>query len=126
MDELGSYVGQKRWIVYAYAPETNEILAYVIGKRNAATVRKLYQKLKNLQIDTYCTDEWEAFKQVFSKENHQVGKAYTRQIESVNTCLRARNRRLVRKTTGFSKKEPYQDASVKIMFYHRNYCYHTF
>lgn len=60
IDELWSYVGQKRqkcWIVYAYAPETDEILAYVIGKRNAATVRKLYQKLKNLQIDTYCTDE---------------------------------------------------------------------
>ncbi|MCS6832514.1 MAG: IS1 family transposase, partial [Flammeovirgaceae bacterium] len=49
IDELWSYVGQKsqkRWIVYAYAPETDEILAYEIGRRNAATVRKLYNKLK--------------------------------------------------------------------------------
>jgi len=60
--------------MYAYAPETDEVLAYVIGSRGIKTVKKLYQLLKNLVIDEYCTDNWTAFVRVFSQENHQIGK----------------------------------------------------
>ncbi|MCS6796738.1 MAG: IS1 family transposase [Raineya sp.] len=40
---------QERWIVYTYAPETDEILAYQIGERNATTIKQLYVQLKDLQ-----------------------------------------------------------------------------
>jgi hypothetical protein len=50
-----SYVGhkkkQKRWLIYAYAPETDEVLAYVIGNRGIKTVKKLYPLLKNFAIE---------------------------------------------------------------------------
>ncbi|WP_225987812.1 IS1 family transposase, partial [Rufibacter sp. LB8] len=61
-----------------------------------------------------------AFAQVIPTEKHKVGKAYTKNIEGVNTCLRARNRRLVRKTTCFSKKKENHDASLNLMFNYRN------
>jgi IS1 family transposase/transposase-like protein len=130
IDEHWSYVGQKkkkkRWLIYAYAPETDEVLAYVIGKRDIKTVKKLYQLLKELAIEQYCSDNWEAFVNVFSKENHKIGKHLTRHIEGVNNSLRVRNRRFVRKTCCFSKKDQYHEAAIKIMFQQRNYAYHTF
>jgi len=130
VDEHWSYVGHKkkgkRWLIYAYAPETGEVLAHVIGKRDTATVKKLYQLLKNIKIDEFCTDQWKAFAHVFKKENHRVGKDLTRHIEGVNNGLRAGNRRFVGKSTCFSKKDENHEAAIKIMFQQRNYAYHTF
>jgi hypothetical protein len=81
--------------------------------------------LRNLTIDEYCSDNWEAFVNVFSEENHQIGKYLTRPIEGVNNSLRVRNRHFVRKTCCFSKKDQYHEAAIKIMFQQRNYAYHT-
>jgi IS1 family transposase len=130
IDEFWSYVQHKkkhkRWLFYAYAPETNEVLGYVIGNRSAKTIKKLLQMLKDIEIEQYCTDHWSAFAEVLAGQNHQVGKHLTRHIEGVNNALRARNRRLVRKTTCFSKKDKYHEAAIKIMFQQWNYDYHTF
>ncbi|GAB4345198.1 MAG: IS1 family transposase [Flammeovirgaceae bacterium] len=128
MDEHWSDVQhkKKRWLIYAYVPETDEVLGYVIGNRSAKTVRKLYEMLKNLRIDEYGTDNWSAFEEVFAEGNHQVGKRFTCAIEGVNNALRARNRCLLRKTTCFSKKDKYNEAIIKIMFCQPNYDYHTF
>lgn len=130
IDELWSYVHQrkkkKRWLIYAYAPETDEVLGFVIGRRDIKTVKKLYKMLENLEIDEYCTDDWATFAHVFRDKNHSIGKHLTRAIEGVNTSLRARNRRFVRKTTCFSKKDQYHEAAIKILFQQRNYAYHTF
>ena len=108
IDELWSYVGNKkkgkRWLIYAYAPESKEIIGYVLGSRGIKTVKKLYKMLQNLSIKQYCTDKWKAFMNVFRRENHCIGKEFTRDIEGVNTSLRARNRRLVRKTNVFLRK----------------------
>ncbi|TAF34527.1 MAG: IS1 family transposase, partial [Cytophagales bacterium] len=45
IDEFWSYVGHKkkgkRWLIDAYAPETDEVLAYVIGNRGIKTVKKI-------------------------------------------------------------------------------------
>jgi IS1 family transposase/transposase-like protein len=130
VDEHWSYVRHKkkgkRWLIYAYAPETKEVIAYVVGKRDIKTVKKLYKQLKGLSIDEICTDDWKAFANVFAKENHKVGKHLTREIEGVNNSLRVRNRRFVRKTTCFSKKDKNHLAAINIMFRQRNNSYHTF
>lgn len=128
IDEIWSYVGtkkRKRWLLYAYAPESDEVLAFVCGSRSRATVRKLYQALKHLHITEFCTDHWKAFQGVFPSERHSIGKSFTRQIEGVNTSIRARNRRFVRKTCCFSKKIQNHDAAIAMMFAYRN-GYHTF
>lgn len=131
IDEVWSFVGKRKkgkyWLLYAYSPQADEILADVCGSRSAKTVRALLKKLKEVAIDQYGTDHWKAFAQVLPPEKHQRGKADTKNIEGVNTCLRARNRRLVRKTTCFSKKKENHIASLNIMFNHRNKTkHHTF
>ena len=124
IDEVWSFVGKRKtgkyWLFYAYSAEYDEILAYTCGSRSAQTVRTLLKKLKKVDIAQYCTDHWKAFAKVLPPEKHRMGKAYTKNIEGVNTCLRARNRRLVRKTTCFSKKKENHIASLNTMFNYRN------
>ena len=109
IDEVWSFVKKRKkgkyWLLYAYSPQTDEILAYSCGSRSARTVKDLLKKLKAVEIDEYCTDHWKAFAQVLPPEKHKIGKEFTKNIEGVNTSIRARNRRFVRKTTCFSKKK---------------------
>ncbi|ALJ00895.1 hypothetical protein DC20_20305 [Rufibacter tibetensis] len=62
MDEVWTFVGQrkkrKRWLFYAYAPETDEVLAWSWGNRSQNTVRKLYRQLQPLNIGWLCSDDW--------------------------------------------------------------------
>lgn len=125
IDELWTFVKErkrkKRWLLYAYAPETDEIVAWVWGTRSAKTVKALSVKLKAVEVDTFCTDDWKAFAKVLPADKHQIGKAYTRHIEGVNLCLRTRNRRVVRKTACFSKKQTNHDNAMKLVIYYRNH-----
>jgi len=125
LDELWTFVkerkNKKRWLIYAYAKETDEILAYSWGKRSAKTVKALYAQLKDLQIDTFCSDDWKAFSKILPADRHQIGKAFTKHIEGVNLCLRTRNRRIVRKTACFSKKQTNHDNAMKLVIYYRNH-----
>ena len=125
IDELWTFVKErkkkKRWLLYAYAPETDEILAWSWGQRSAKTVKNLYTQLEALEVEYFCTDDWKAFAQVLPAEKHLIGKAYTRHIEGVNLCLRTRNRRVVRKTACFSKKQANHDNAMKLVIYYRNH-----
>ena len=38
----------KKWLIYAYSPQTKEIVAWVWGKGNKKTARKLREKWKKL------------------------------------------------------------------------------
>lgn len=75
---------------------------------------QLLLKLKEVQIDTYCTDAWQAFLEMLPKEKHLIGKQYIKKIEGVNTWFRTKLRRLVRRTTCFSKKLLYHWSMMKI------------
>ncbi|KAA6328500.1 hypothetical protein EZS27_022614 [termite gut metagenome] len=108
VDELWTYVGNKKnkvWLIYAYHRATGEIVAYIWGKRNLKTARKLRDKLLSMGIafDTVCTDAWDSFISVFKQDNHIIGKADTKGVEGNNCRLRHRIRRAFRKTCCFSK-----------------------
>jgi hypothetical protein len=50
VDEFWTYVGKKSrkvWLIYAYHRETGEIVAFVWGKRDLQTARKLKKKLSD-------------------------------------------------------------------------------
>ncbi len=124
IDEPWSYVGRQEkevWMLYAYAPKEDEILAFAMGKRSAETVRRLMMKLKQISIEWFLTDDWEAFKAVLPAQKHLSGKAYTKHIEGINTWFRTRLRRLMRRTTGFSKKLIYHYSMIKLIIYLRNF-----
>lgn len=123
IDELWMYVARKKkkvWLLYAYCYQTDEILAFTMGKRNSKTVRNLLLKLKGLEIDWYLTDKWEAFSRELPYYQHLIGKQFTKAIEGVNTWFRVRIRRLNRRTTCFSKKLTYLYATIKIAVSTRN------
>jgi insertion element IS1 protein InsB len=123
IDELWMYVASKKkkvWLLYAYCQQTDEILAFTMGKRNSKTVRNLLLKLKALEIDWYLTDKWEAFSAELPYYQHLIGKQFTKAIEGVNTWFRVRIRRLNRKTTCFSKKLVYLYAVIKLAISKRN------
>ena len=123
IDEQWSYVGKKEkkvWMIYALCADTGEILAASLGKRNKTGVRRLMMRLKKVEIETYATDHWESFREVLPAQSHIVRKEHTKKIEGVNTWFRIRLRRLVRRTTGFSKKLIYHWAMMKIAISKRN------
>lgn len=123
IDEQWSYVGKKQkkvWMIYALCADTGEILAASWGKRNKTGVKRLMMKLKGVDIETFCTDNWKTFAEVLPKERHLTGKQFTKKIEGVNTWFRARLRRLTRRTTCFSKKLLYHWSMMKIAITKRN------
>ncbi|WP_337045149.1 IS1 family transposase [Emticicia sp. 17c] len=54
IDELHSFVGKKKkkvWIIYAYAAETDEIIAVTAGKHSKKQVKDLFKRLDGIEID---------------------------------------------------------------------------
>jgi IS1 family transposase len=75
-------VGKKKnkvWLVYAYHRESGEIVAYVWGKRDIKTAKKLRERIKGLGIscDRVSTDNRDSFLAVFGEDAHSAGKAHT-------------------------------------------------
>ena len=108
VDEFWTYVYRKKrkvWLIYAYDRATNEIVAYVWGKRDLKTAQKLRARLKQLKVSygSISMDNWDSFITAFKPDNKRVGKQHTVGIEGNNCRLRHRLRRSVRKTCCFSK-----------------------
>ena len=64
IDEFWTYVGNKKnkkWLIYAYHRASGEIVAFVWGKRNLKTAKRLRVKLAALGVsfDTVFSDSWE-------------------------------------------------------------------
>jgi insertion element IS1 protein InsB len=114
------------WLLYADCAETDETLAFAMGKRNSKTVRNLLLKLEGLEIDFFLTDDWEAFKAELPYYQHLIGKQFTKAIEGVNTWFRTRLRRLVRRTTCFSKRVLYIMPSLNLLSSNVMNVHHTF
>ena len=124
LDEFWSWVGKrkqgKRWVWYAYCPDTRKILAFQIGKRNDKTCKKLFEKLKHLTIHQYCTDDWKSYKKFIPPEKHVVSKKMTQKIERQNLNFRTHIKRLVRKTICFSKKDDMHYGFIKAYINKKN------
>ena len=113
------------WLIYAYHRATGEIVAFVWGKRNSKTAKKLRKKLSSsgVSFDTVYTDDWESFSSAFSADNHITGKANTVGIEGNNCRLRHRIRRAFRKTCCFSKKLYNHLKAFNLAFFYINFGY---
>ncbi len=125
VDELWSYVkkkGQKYCLLYAYCRQSGEIVSWAWGKRDRKTVKRLWSNLKALgiTIKRICTDNWEAFKDVFQGCKHLIGKYFTKGIEGNNCRLRHRISRLVRRTCCFSKKKSNHRKACELAFFYIN------
>ncbi len=128
IDEFWTYVGNKKrkvWLIYAYHRTTGEIVAWVWGRRNYKTAKKLREKILKLKItyNTIYTDDWKSFIRAFKSDNHVIGKKNTVGIEGNNCRLRHRVRRAFRKTCCFSKKLYNHLKVFNLAFFYINYGY---
>ena len=126
MDEFWTYVGHKKnkvWLVYAYDPDTSEIVAFIWGKRNLKTARQLRAKLDELGIDFgyVCCNNWDSFLTAFDFDFKKVGKYHTVDIEGNNNRFRQRLRRVFRKTCCFSNKLENHFIAFDLLFHYVNY-----
>jgi hypothetical protein len=51
-DDFWTYLGEKKnkvWLIYTYYRESGEIVAYVWGKRDIKTAKKLMERIKRLE-----------------------------------------------------------------------------
>ncbi|KAA6349999.1 hypothetical protein EZS27_002605 [termite gut metagenome] len=128
VDEFWTYVGnkgKKYWLLYAYERQSGEVVAYVWGKRDLKTAKRLKEKLLKLDISfgCVCTDDWQSFITAFKEDNHVIGKSHTVGIEGNNCRLRHRIRRAFRKTCCFSKKLFNHLKAFRLAFFYINYGY---
>jgi IS1 family transposase/transposase-like protein len=128
VDEFWTYVKKKSnklWLLYAYERESGEIIAYVWGKRNLKTARKLRQRLSELGVNytKICSYNWKSFVTAFKSDNHEIGKEKTVGIEGNNCRLRHRIRRAFRKTCCFSKKIINHLKAFDLAFFYINWGY---
>jgi IS1 family transposase len=127
-DELWSFVGnknQKQWVWLALDRETREIIGVAVGARDEATAQQLWESLPAVyrQCAVCSSDFWDAYACVLPSKRHRpVGKesGQTSHIERLNTTLRQRISRLVRKTLSFSKKVENHIGAIWYFVHHYN------
>src|SRR5215510_7216233 len=115
VDEMWSFVGskrQQRWLWHAIDRHTGQVLAYVFGAREDETFLQLQELLAPFGITHFYTDGWGAYRRHIDPDKHTVGKQHTQKIERKHTTLRARIKRLVRKTIRFSKSIQMHDLVI--------------
>jgi insertion element IS1 protein InsB len=115
VDEMWSFVGskrQQRWLWHAIDHHTGQVWAYVFGTREDETFLRLKELLAPFGITHFYTDGWGAYRRHIDPDKHTVGKQHTQKIERKHTTLRARIKRLVRKTICFSKSIQMHDLVI--------------
>ena len=89
-------------------------MAWVLGGRDTATFRRLYDKVKHLKNCTFYTDEWDAFAEVLPPERHVIGKAHTINVEHDNSNTRHHLGRFTRRTKVVSQEQNMIDLTLRI------------
>ena len=111
----------KLWVIKAIDRSSEKTIAYVTGGRDAATVRKLYEKIKHCKRATFYTDNWNAFAKVLPKNRHVIGKKHTVSIERNNSNTRHYLGRFHRRTKIVSKSEYMVNLSLRLWCHLKEY-----
>jgi len=114
-DERSSFVQRKqnqRWLWHAIDHHSGKVLAYVFGRRQDEAFLKLKALLEPFGITRYYTDYWGAYTRHIDADQHVPGKRNTQKIERKHLTLRARIKRLARKTICFSKSIQMHDIVI--------------
>ena len=114
-DEQWSYVRNKkhqRWLWVAFGHHTHEVIAYCLGPRTEAMLKKLLHLLNPFKVVQWFTDGLSAYQRWIEAEKLQVSKRNTQKIERFFLTLRTRIKRLARRTICFSKSELMHDTVI--------------
>ena len=122
LDEMWTFVGRKRrkvWLLLAVERASRRIVAWVLGRRDAATARRLRAALpkRYRRHCWYFTDLFPVYTQALPTGPHRScpkGEGQTKTVEALNCSLYQRGGVLVRKSCSFSKLLPMHAARIKI------------
>ncbi|WP_159452125.1 IS1 family transposase [Hymenobacter roseosalivarius] len=122
LDEMWTFVGRRKrkvWLWLAVERASRRIVAWVTGRRDAATARRLWQALPRRcrRHGWYFTDLFPTYVGVLPRWQHRrcpKGSGGTSVIEAIHCSLRQRCGVLVRKSCSFSKSLPMHSARIKI------------
>ena len=123
VDEMWSFIEKKRrqcWLWYAFAPQTKQIVGYVLGRRTDESLARLLDNLAECRITRFYTDDWESYQKLIPSYRHWIGKRGTQRIERQNLNFRTHLKRLQRRTICFSKSEEMHKAVIKLYINHSN------
>jgi insertion element IS1 protein InsB len=126
MDEFWSFVETKsnqRWTWYAMDKNSGIIIAWHNGKRTDDDFKVLLDRMSDIPINNYYTDNWGAYSKYLPACKHIIGKDETWKIERKNLNFRTHIKRLNRKTICYSKDETVHDNVVGM--YIERYYYKT-
>ncbi|MDR2699916.1 MAG: hypothetical protein LBC12_03785 [Nitrososphaerota archaeon] len=59
----------KFWILKAVDRGKRRVVAWVLGHRDIATFKRLYNKVKHLEKCIFYTDDWDVFSKVYFLQN---------------------------------------------------------
>lgn len=105
---------QKIWLIKALDRVSRRTVAWVLGRRDVATFKRLYAKVEHLKDCVFYTDDWDAFAKVLPADRHVIGKAHTISIEQDKSNTRHHLGRMTRRTKVVSKSPDMVDASIKL------------
>ena len=104
----------KCWLLKAVSRPTGRTIAWVIGGRDVATFRRLYEKVKHLETCEFYTDEWRSFAKVLPESRHKISRSGTVLIEQDNSNTRHHLGSFTRLTKIVSKKIRIINATMKL------------
>src|SRR3954447_10573314 len=84
-----SFLGKnKLWIWLAFDRSGQRLVDWECGGRDAATLKRLLERLKPWSVTLYCTDDYGPYDTLLPVGRHYIGKDETVAIERVNSRLR--------------------------------------
>lgn len=125
---MWTFVGRKRrkvWLWLAVERASRRVVAWVLGRRDAATARRLWATLPR-RYQRHCwyfPDLFPAYAQALPAGPHRPcpkGEGQPNVVEALNCFLRQRCGGLVRKSCSFSKSLAMHAARIKICVDHHN------
>ena len=125
---MWTFVGRKKrkvWPWLAVERVSRRIVAWVLGRRDAATARRLWQALpkRYRRRCWYLTDLWESYVGGLPCGHHRrcpKGSGGTSIVEAINCSLRQRCGVLVHKSCSFSKSLQMHEMRIKIVIDYYN------
>ena len=108
---------KKVWVWIAYSRSKQRVIASEVGSRSAATLKRLWDRIKLLKPAVVCTDEYKVYRKVIPVNLLIQSKKYTHNVEAQNCSLRDFIKRFNRKTKAYSKALDMIGFSVYIHFF---------
>ena len=107
------------WVWIAYSRSKQRVIACEVGSRSAATLKRLWDRIKLLKPAAVCTDEYKVYRNVIPANLLIQSKKYTHNVEAQNSSLRDFIKRFNRKTKAYSKSLDMIGFSVYIHFFYK-------